>query len=197
MLKHINRELEIEGISAQVTVEYKGGATIESMVEIAEKILSEQRFDQAYLFVGVNNLTEKHSTGRVTARFDDQANLIEIMEQKLDNARHTLGKYTSKFIACHVIGINIATYNKATTPTDYEEMQTTIDKALPILNAAIDAQNMAENVIGPWLCDTIHSNINGRLVQKYKRLPDGVHPDELTRALWAKKFAKAIKSNLS
>ena len=197
LLESLNKELEKEGINTQLTVEHKGGATIESMTEIAETLLSKQRFNQVYFFVGVNNLTEKHSNGRVTGRFDDHANLIEIMEQKMDNARRSLGKYTNKFIACHILGIDIATYNKATNPNDYHQMQTIINTALPTLNAAIDAQNMASNTIGPWLSDTIHSNINGRLVHKYKRLPDGIHPDEITRALWAKKFVKAIENNMS
>ena len=165
------------------------------MTTKAEETLKGHRFDQVYFFLGVNNLTVKHTSGRVTAVFDNQANLVETMEQKMDIARQKLSKYTPKFISCHIIGIDISTYNKSPDECEYQCMQEVINNGLPILNAAIDAQNMQAKVIGPWLCDTIHANINGRLVHKYKRLPDGVHPDELTRKLWAKKFIKAFKDN--
>ena len=118
------------------------------------------------------------------------------MESKLDYAMNTLKKLVPKMIICHVLGLNICVYNKVDLSSESAQMQSVIDEGLPLLNAAIDSINMNNGVKGPWLTDTIHSLINGKRVHKNKRLPDGIHPDEVTCKLWAKKIVKAIESNL-
>ena len=79
---------------------------------------------------------------------------------------------------------------------DYPKMQEIINDAIVHVNNAINSMNMATNVIGPWLADTIHSWTNGRIIHKYPRLHDGLHPDSDTKKVWAKKIVKAIRDNL-
>ena len=63
------------------------------MTEIAEEYLKKTLIDQAYFFVGINKLTEKHLNGKVTGNFTDPTNLVEVMEQKLDHATKRLKKH--------------------------------------------------------------------------------------------------------
>ena len=192
----LREQVKKTNLKVDIDIEMLRGATIEVMVPKAKKYLRECHVDQAYFFVGVNNLTEKHTNGKVTGIFTDSANLVEIMEQKLDCAMDTLKQFVPKMIICHVIGIDISVYNKTTKTSDTASMQQVIDDGLPLLNAAIDSINMNSNVKGPWLTDTVHSLINGQRVHKYKRLPDGIHPDEATCKIWAKKIIKAIENNI-
>ena len=166
------------------------------MTEIAEEYLNKTLIHQAYFFVGVNKLTEKHLNGKVTGNFTDPTNLVKVMEQKLDHATKRLKKHVPKFILCHVIRLDIGVYNKEIDPEENTKAQNVINEGLPLLNVAIDSINMNTNVKGPWLTDTVHSLINCRRVHKYKRLPNGKHPDTKTCDIWAKKLVKAIEMNL-
>ena len=158
----LNEQASKVDLNVDIRVEKLGGATIEKMLPIAEKYLSETPVDQAYFFIGVNNLTEKHVNRKVTGLFTDPTDLVEIMEQKLDIIMKTLQKLVPKLIICHVIGLDINVYNKTIGNTDTVGMQTVINEGLPLLNAAIDSINMNANVKGPWLTDTIHSLIMAR-----------------------------------
>ena len=107
----------------------------------------------------------------------------------------SLKRHVPKMIICHVIGLDIQVYNKDIERVEVTEMQKVIDDEVPLLNAAIDSINMNAEVVGPWLTDTVHSWTNGRRIQKYKRLSDGLHPSEDKCLLWAKKISKAIVKN--
>ena len=196
MEKALRKEALKQKLNVNITVDVLRGATVESATPIIEKSLKNNHYDQVYFAIGVNDLTDKHLSGRVTGSFSEPSNLIEILEMRLDKAKTTLNKYTSKFVICHVIGVDIATYNNEPTSKDYCDMQKVIDQGLPLLNIAINSMNIASNIVGPWLSDTVHSNINGRYICKYKRLPDGLHPDSKTCELWAKKYIKAISDNM-
>ena len=173
----LNTMLHKMEIKAQVHVEAIGGATVESMLPTAEKMLKSGNYDQVYYALGVNNLMDKHSNGKITGTFTEPGNLTESMEKYLDEARKDLSVLTKKLILCHVLGVDIAKYNKSEDRNMYLEMQTTIDEGLVTLNSAINAINMSTGVVGPWLQDTVHSLTNGRRIHKYKGLPDGIHPD--------------------
>ena len=75
-------------------------------------------------------------------------------------------------------------------------MQTIINESMTYVNRSIDSTNMSSNLIGPWIEDTVHANINGKKVHKYLRLRDGLHPDENTKLIWAKKLRNAFIANL-
>ena len=163
---------------------------------IAKEYLQTHPIDQAYFLVGVNDLTEKHLNGKVTGIYTDSANLVEMMENKLDKTAIVRRKYVPKLILCHVLGLDMQTYNKGSEHENSDSMQKIINEGLPLLNAAIDSINMNSNVKGPWLNDTIHNLTNGRRIHKYKRLFDGIHPTKETCEIWAKKIVKAIKDNM-
>ena len=64
------------------------------------------------------------------------------MEKKLDQTMQTLLNHVPKFILCHVIGLDMSVYNKATDPEKYLLPQSIINDGLPLLNAAVDSINM-------------------------------------------------------
>ena len=128
-------------------MEYLRGATIESLTEKAESYLKSTCTDQVYFFAGVNNLTDKHLNGRVTGKYTETSNLVEMVKEKLDTARKTL-------ILCHVIGLDIHVYNKNPDENVTHIMQLVVDEGIPLLNIAIDSMNMNYQVKGPWLSDT-------------------------------------------
>ena len=196
MLKPLKDGIKKANLPINIHVEYLRGATIETLTEKAEDFLNNTQMDQAYFFAGVNNLTDKHTNSKVTGKFTEVSNLVEILEDKLDTTRKTLSKYVSKFVLCHVIGLDLHVYNKNQDRSATKEMQNIIDEGLPLINIAIDSINMNSQVKGPWLTDTIHSLINGKRVHKYKRLPDGIHPDKTTCELWARKLVRSFEENL-
>ena len=175
---------------------YENGATIEKMENIATEYLKNRHVDQAYFFVGVNNLTDKHTNGKVTGVYTDYQNLVENMEHRLDKTALSLRQFVPKLILCHVLGLDIQVYNKDIKHDDVMKMQSVINEGLPLLNSAIDSINMNANVKGPWLTDTIHSLTNGRRIHKDKRFSDGIHPTKDTCEIWARKIVKAIRDNL-
>ena len=196
MIKPLRKTAEHAQLNVEINVRHESGATIEVMEYIAIDYLQKHRNDQAYFFVGVNNLTEKHSNGKVTGVFTDSSNLVDIMESKLDETTSSLRQYEPKVILCHVLGLDIQVYNKDTEREEVVAMQKVINDRLPLSNSAIDCINMNANVKGPWLTDTIHSFTNGRRIHKYKRFSDGIHPTKDTCEIWARKILKAIKDNM-
>ena len=71
-----------------------------------------------------------------------------------------------------------------------------------LVNEAQGKLALLHCIIATWRAEaktgcTIHANINGRRVHKYKRLIDELHSNESTRILRSKKIVKAIKDNMS
>ena len=177
----------------QFDVFHKGGANINSVIPYAIQHARNKSFDQVYFAIGVNDLTTLHTKGKVTGTFTECGNLVETLENRYDSAVKSL-----KFLApklYYLIGIDIAKYNKEPHNDSLDEMQTAIDTGIPILNAAIDAINIQNHVLGPWLSNTVHCLINGKRVHKYCMLPGGIHPDERTCNVWAKKLISAALKN--
>ena len=86
MLEPLCKLAEKANLNININVRFEGGATIEKMENIVLDYLQKYPNDQAYFFVGVNNLTEKHRNGKVTGIFTEASNLIEIMKLKFDKA---------------------------------------------------------------------------------------------------------------
>ena len=65
---------------------------------------------------------------------------------------------------CHLLGLNLAQYNE---PEEDTPAQSMINEGVIYITTTINAFNMEPKVIGPWLQDTIQSNINGKIHHKY------------------------------
>ena len=49
--------------------------------------------------------------------------------------------------------------------------------------------NLQMGFPGPKINETIHDHKKGKIVHKYKKIHDGLHPDTYTRNEWARVFA--------
>ena len=87
-----NHRIIEANMNIDIEVEILRGATIELIIPTAERYLRNTRVDQAYVFVGVNNLTDRHTNGKVTGTYTDQTNLVKDMERRLDYTMNTLKK---------------------------------------------------------------------------------------------------------
>ena len=70
--------------------------------------------------------------------------------------------------------------------------QEIISEAVCQINKSINKMNIDHEVKGPWLDDTIHAATCKKVIHKYKRLYDGLHPDENTVKIWAKKIISSL-----
>ena len=177
------------------------GANLQSIETKALAELSSHDYDQAYIFLGVNNITKPYFEKQILLNYDCIPDLVDTMDDMFTALKSKLLRKVPKVIVCHLVGLDILRYNiekQGRNPlllTNYRKLQTIIDDSIPIINRAIDSMNMSSNVIGPWIEDTVHANINGKRVHKYLRLHDGLHPSLSTKKIWAKKLAKAFLNN--
>ena len=178
------------------------GANLQSIETKALAELSSHSYDQAYILLGVNNITKLYFEKQILLNYNNIPDLVDEMDDMFTTLKSKLLEKVPKVVICHLVGLDILRYNiekKGRNPlllTDYSKLQTIIDDSIPFINRAIDSMNMSSNLIGPWIEDTVHANINGKRVHKYLRLYDGLHPSISTKKLWAKKLAKAFVNNI-
>ena len=174
------------------------GANLKSIEEEAVKELSLNRYDQAYVMLGVNDLTKFWMSKQIILAYDNIPELVDEMDNSYTSLKTKLSYFCPTIIVCHLIGLDILRYNLSKTSktpliiADYPQMQKIIDGSITYINRAIDSMNISSNVVGPWLEDTIHTAIKGKKGHKYMRLYDGLHPDKITKNLWAKKLVKSF-----
>ena len=170
------------------------GAKIYDLTNYAKVHLnSDHPYDYIYLFAGVNHLSVKQRSGRVTAAFDNVASLVDTMTDYYENARYILSSFAKKVVICQLTGLNLDMYNQQ----DNEQIfgQQIIDQAVPHINHAINLMNQDSEVSSPWLQTTIHAKIHHRPCHKYRRFSDGIHPSDQTLILWAQLLIKSFLSN--
>ena len=199
MENNIRSGLSIHGPDIPIQLEYlqKGGLTIESMKTLLDEKLNpkDDPFDYLYVFVGVNNLSTKHASGKVTAIYDDIGHLVDHMFDRLFNIQNYLFKFSHRLIICQLAGLSLDKYNK--TVDDQTYSQNIINHAVPLLNHAINSINTDIQCVSPWIGASIHSLIHKKYCHKYMRLEDGLHPTKETVKLWSNYFVHAILKNYS
>ena len=189
-------EEEITQIAAKtnehiyIKVEYKRGDTISSVAEMGSKILKENVYDACFLFAGINNITNKKAKG-CELKYDCIQSIYTKLISEYNRAHTILQENCREVIICHLLGMDIARYNKV-PPYVLEDEQKIINVAVGRINKNINKMNIDHQVKGPWLEDTIHSTTAKKVIHKYKRLHDGLHPDRDTVRLWAKKLLAAL-----
>ena len=67
---------------------------------------------------------------------------------------------------------------------------------MPLLAHTVHLMNKADNVMGPWITNTVHDYVNHKLYNRYAILKDGLHPKNSLKDKWAKFFTDAIVKNL-
>ena len=104
-------------------------------------------------------------------------------------------------------GLDLADTNnparKHMSPQEYEIYMTTmkvvhpdqgiLDAAVIDLNKRIITLNKQNGVRTAWMAGLVHSYIRGKHHHYYRRLLDGCHLDDRTKAAWAAQLVKSIK----
>ena len=190
MQKEMNKLLREKQSNDLIVVEYLRGGTIKTVSELGCDKLKPEHFDKCYPFTGVNNFTRKVGK-RCVLRANSVIEAEQFIISEITNAYLKLSALCPKVVICHLIGLDIATYNKAPCHS-HERDQHIINETVNLVNVKINKMNIDHNVKGPWLADTIHSTSGNHTTHKYKMLPDGLHPDEKTLKIWAKKIVASL-----
>ena len=169
------------------------GARIHEAVLRASDLVAAHKDATVYLMAGTNDLTVKHKSGLISPVYQEVGNLVEVMFDKYIEAKVYLSKIASKVVICQLTGVDIDKYNKYAT--NYSQCQDVINQAIPILNHSINLLNKESQVVSPWLQTSVHCQVKNKIIHKYRRLYDGIHPTPETSIIWAKELAKAIDKN--
>ena len=191
MQAEINKQLNDKNLNCEVLVKYLRGGNLDTISDMGVQELKDNNtFAGCYLFAGVNNLTRKVGKG-CKLRNDSVKTTEKYIIPEFEKAYAKLSKDCPKVTICHLIGLDIAVYNKMPAHT-FEWEQNVINNSVCNINLQINKMNIAHHVKGPWLADTIHATTGSHTTHKYKMLPDGLHPDVKTTKIWAKKIIASI-----
>ena len=186
------------GIQFKAQVHCIPGATIARIANTVCQDMHGRTVDFLFIAAGINDLSIKHPTGLVQPRYTDVPVLVEVLCDKFITLRQQVSQHTRNTVICQLVGADFDAYNASRGIfTDFNLQLTVINEAVPILNNTITCLNRERNLVSPWLQGSVHCFENKRMIHKYARLADGLHPTDITKRIWAKAFAKAIKTNLN
>ena len=119
---------------------------------------------------------------------------VECMVEKFENLKKAINRTGQNMVFAKLVGLSYAQYNKAHSPATYDPVihdyplhQTVVNTAVPLINEVITAMNEDVGYPGPRVNEAVHEpKKNGKYRHKYKKLPDGIHPDTTSQLEWAK-----------
>ena len=176
MVAHHEQELSLDAVYNVVEVKYG----------------DRPKFDFIYVMAGVTDLFTMNQ-GRAVAKYESVGDLVDEMTDKYYALRNKLFKFALRPVMCLLVGIDLDKFNNEKY-TQYRE-QTVINESIYHLNRAIQSINTDCDAVGPWLGQTVHAVIHHKLHHKYRKLPDGLNPDQTTLKEWAKIVVKTIVKN--
>ena len=195
----ITRRLTSSGLPIRVNIIYIPGANLHRLGQRALQELMIYRYDLVVIMGGVNDLTRRPPRGHpIIPVYDSVDYLVSDMYGKFERVKALLAPWGAKVVVCLLVGIHLQTYNdyRSGPPTSYEHHQGVINEGMILLNKAIASMNMDTNSLSPWILDTVHYYVRHRIIHKYDKLYDGLHPTPTLRYIWAKKLLVAICRNL-
>ena len=80
---------------------------------------------------------------------------------------------------------------------NHPKMQKTLEDVIIEINKSIVEINITNNMIMPFICDTIMFKTGSSLKRKYQKFPDGLHPGTQVYQEWGKILANGIDTNFS
>ena len=176
----LQKILENQLPSPKVKILAVRGANLQTIESRAIAELKNHGYDQTYIMLGVNNMSKLYYRKQIILAYDNVPELVNSLDDMFTMLKSKLQPYSPRVIVCHLLGLDILTYNISRMGNndllvaDYPSMQAIINTSMSHINRAIDSMNMSSNLIGPWLEDTLHANINGKKVYKYLRLRNGL-----------------------
>ena len=195
----LNTECKGLDIDLSFKVLILSGRNIENMLKDAEDHLKNHTYSGIYFMGGVNNLTLKHCSKRITATFDEIPNCVDTMFTKFERARELLMKYSRKIIICFLIGLDIDKYNFETTgeQTNNHRQQLIVNDSVIYINRALLSLNMDLDMHTPWTANSVHMRSNRKYQHRYWLLRDGLHPGDALKEQWVTEIVKSTVINNS
>ena len=190
---------------------YRPGAKFRNLCDLAISIHNQSNSPDnthVYILAGITDITDKIKSGNYQeVVFKDQ---IEIAISKVMNTIRTtktrLEKHKIKVIFCTVSTMNIDKWNttrlnqKKTShlnyTSQYQNMQSNLNKALDAINSQIVEINRESNFHTPLVHKAVkHPKGKGKFIFKYNWLVDGVHGNSKAQAQWANSVVTAAVKN--
>ena len=155
--------------------------------------------DHTYSGIGVNNLTLKHCSKKITVTFDEIPNCVDNMFTKFERAQELLMKYSRRIKICFLIGLDIDKYNFETTgeQMNNHRQQLIVNDSVIYINRALLSLNMDLNIHTPWTANSVHMRSNRKYQHRYWLLRDGLHPGDALREQWVTEIVKSAVINNS
>ena len=143
------------------------GARIQKLTNEAIKLSLLNDYDLVLILGGVNNLSHKHSSGRITPIYYDSQHLLHSLSNQFTIAQSSFfdNVWVPKLIFAKVCGLDVEKYNRFKTGSspDYSQPQQVINQGILQLNQSISVLNTAAGTISPWITDDIHYYNNSPL----------------------------------
>ena len=199
MHRLIRRKLSASGLPIKVNILHIPGANLHKIEERALSELRMYRYDLVLIMGGVNDLTRRTSRGLpLIPVYDSVDYLVSDMYSRFERIKNTLAPWGAKVVISLLIGIDLEMYNEYTRgpTTDYTHHQTIINEGMIHLNKAIASLNTDTHSLSPWILDTVHYYVRHKVIHKYTKLYDGLHPTPTLRYTWTKKILVSICKNL-
>ena len=175
--------------------EYKG-ATLEILIDSAEKYLCNHLFDVIYIAGGANNITSKNKlTSQIYYEWGPGPQLSDHLISILLNAEARFKKYfpASKVVFCPLVGSDLSGVVNA-HPVSLQD-QSAVDVAVWNFNSEVFRISNERNTYCPALQQLVHRFLKGKKRVYYHHLHDGLHPSDYLKTKWAKQFLNAVAHN--
>ena len=166
-----------------------------------------------YLFAGLCDVTKKESEKNYTNNKhyeeviynENPKDTVEKITTLIDKISAHILYFAAKPIFCPIITMNIQHWNYTRLDQHktsfllhhkhYADMQQLLNRSIDEINRYIHTVNTNNDMVTPFLADTIMTKSNTQQRIHYTRLSDGVHASEDLREKWAKCICRAIKFN--
>ena len=205
---HLHLKLKEEA----VVFHWSGGKTDQIKQEAIQKIKyykKKYRTIHAYFLVGIPDITHRvkeNDYEEVTMVEDIEKLAKDIKKKFLDLAQETK-EIGSQVCICTVPPMDLEKWNqhrldkkktkKLVHKQNYPKMQNTLEDVIIEINKLIVEININNNMITPFICDTIMFKTGSSLKRKYQKFPDGLHPGTQAYQEWGKILANRIDTNFS
>ena len=189
-------------LQIEVSVDVLSGARLLTATNQAiSASIADSELDLILILAGVNNLSNKHSSRRVTPIYHESQHLLHSLSNQFTHAQQLFlnHAWVPKLIFGYVCGIHLMKYNtfKTGSSPDYTDAQIELNRGVIQLNQTISVLNNAVDSIAPWTSDEIHYYRNNKHTHKYNKLFDGLHPCPTLISRWSYLILKSICLNLS
>lgn len=171
------------------------GASLLSVGTKIEEMLSRYNPTTCLIMVGVNDLTDLNPTTRkVSVTMGDPFSLANRVISKILALRSRLLNYWPgvKIIFAGITGIDLNRYNRC---TGISGTQWIIDDCIMQINSFIRLMNRNNGWYHPRLTSKVHIWRNGRRVNRYHLLSDGLHPGPVVITSWLVAIARCHRIN--